>query len=54
MINNLNFVKQLGFRSKKFLETGKLIQFANYQQFKFKQNKIQIISNYISFSTFLL
>ena len=38
----------------KISEKEKLIQFANYQQFKFKQNKIQIFSNYISFSTFLL
>ena len=38
----------------KISEKEKLIQFANYKKFKFKQNNIQIFSNYISFFTFLL
>ena len=38
----------------KISEKEKLIQFASYQKFKFKQNKIQTFSNYISFFTFLV
>ena len=38
----------------KISEQEQLIQFANYQKFKFKQNKIQIFSNYVSIFTFLL
>ena len=38
----------------KISEKKKLIQFANYKRFKFKQNKIQTFSNYISFFTFLV
>ena len=34
-------------------EKEKLIKFANYKKFKFKQNKIQIVSNYISIFTFI-
>ena len=47
MINNLNFVKQLGFRSKKFLETGKLNQFANLmnEHWEFKQSRSKRMSN---------
>ena len=38
----------------KISEKEKLIQFANYKKFKFKQNNIQIFSNYISFFTFVV
>ena len=34
-------------------EKEKLLKFTNYKKFEFKQNKIQIISNYISIFTFL-
>ena len=37
----------------KILEKEKLIKFTNYKKFEFKQNKIQIISNYISIFTFI-
>ena len=41
MIDNLNFVKALGLKSKKYLETGKLIQFANLmnEHWEFKQTR---------------
>ena len=41
MIDNLNFVKQLGFKSKKLLETGKLSQFAGLmnEHWEFKQSR---------------
>ena len=47
MIDNLNFVKQLGFRSKKFLETGKLSQFADLmnEHWEFKQSRSKKMSN---------
>ena len=47
MIDNLNFVKQLGFRSKKFLETGKLSQFADLmnEHWEFKQSRSKQMSN---------
>ena len=34
-------------------EKEKLIKFANYKKFEFKQNKFQIVSNYISIFTFI-
>ena len=47
MIDNLNFVKKLGFRSKKFLEAGKLNQFADLmnEHWKFKQSRSKQMSN---------
>ena len=47
MIDNLNFVKQLGFRSKKLLETGKLSQFADLmnEHWEFKQSRSKQMSN---------
>ena len=47
MIDNLNFVKQLGFKSKKLLETGKLSQFAELmnEQWEFKQSRSRQMSN---------
>ena len=37
----------------KIMDKEKLIKFANYKKFEFKQNKFQIISNYISIITFM-
>ena len=37
----------------KILDKEKLIKFANYEKFKFKQNKFQIVSNYISIFSFV-
>lgn len=37
----------------KISEKEKLLKFANYKKFEFKQNKIQIFSNYISVFTFI-
>ena len=34
-------------------EKEKLVKFTNYKKFEFKQNKIQIFSNYISIFTFI-
>jgi len=47
MIDNLNFVKQLGFRSKILLETGKLSQFADLmnEHWEFKQSRSKKMSN---------
>ena len=47
MIDNLNFVKQLGLRSKKFLETGQLSQFADLmnEHWEFKQSRSKKMSN---------
>ena len=47
MIDNLNFVKQLGFKSKKLLETGKLSQFADLmnEHWEFKQSRSKQMSN---------
>ena len=47
MIDNLNFVKELGLKSKKYLETGKLIQFANLmnEHWEFKQTRSKKMSN---------
>ena len=47
MIDNLNFVKDLGFKSKKYLETGKLNQFADLmnEHWKFKQSRSKQMSN---------
>jgi D-glycero-alpha-D-manno-heptose-7-phosphate kinase len=47
MIENLNFVKQLGLKSKKFLETGKLDQFADLmnEHWEFKQSRSKKMSN---------
>jgi|TARA_B100001964_G_C14210186_1_gene590127 hypothetical protein len=38
----------------KISEKEKLIKFANYKKFDFKQNKTQVLANYISFFSFLL
>ena len=38
----------------KISEKDQLIQFTNYQKFKFKQSKIQIFSNYVSLFVFLI
>ena len=45
MIDNLNFVKDLGFKSKKYLETGKLNQFADLmnEHWKFKQSRSKLM-----------
>ena len=47
MIDNLNFVKEIGLKSKKYLENGKLIQFANLmnEHWKFKQSRSKKMSN---------
>ena len=37
----------------KISDKEKLVKFANYKKFEFKQNKFQIISNYISIITFM-
>ena len=37
----------------KIMDKEKLIKFANYKKFEFKQNKFQIISNYISIIIFM-
>ena len=37
----------------KILDKEKLVKFSNYKKFEFKQNKFQIISNYISIITFM-
>ena len=37
----------------KISDKKKLIKFANYEKFEFKQNKFQIVSNYISIFTFV-
>ena len=37
----------------KISEKEKIIKFANYKKFEFKQNKFQIISNYVSIFTFI-
>ena len=47
MMNNLNFVKKLGLKSKKYLENGKLNQFAYLmnEQWEFKQSRSKKMSN---------
>ena len=47
MIENLNYVKELGLKSKKCLETGKLNQFADLmnKQWEFKQSRSKKMSN---------
>ena len=47
MIENLNFVKELGLKSKKYLESGKLKQFANLmnEHWEFKQTRSKKMSN---------
>ena len=47
MMNNLNFVKELGLKSKKYLENGKLNQFAYLmnEQWEFKQSRSKKMSN---------
>ena len=49
MMNNLNFVKELGLKSKKYLENGKLNQFAYLmnEQWEFKQSSSKKMSNRI-------
>ena len=37
----------------KISEKEKIIKFANYKKFEFKQSKFQIVSNYISIFTFV-
>ena len=36
------------------LDKEKLIKFSNYEKFEFKQNKFQIITNYISIFSFII
>ena len=47
MIENLNFVKKIGLKSKKYLENGKLIQFADLmnEHWEFKQSRSRKMSN---------
>ena len=47
IIDNLNFVKRLGFKSRKLLETGKLSQFADLmnEHWEFKQSRSKKMSN---------
>ena len=47
MIKNLNFVKELGLKSKKYLESGKLKQFANLmnEHWEHKQSRSNKMSN---------
>ncbi len=47
MIDNLNYVKELGIKSKKYLESGKLIQFAELlnEHWEFKQSRSKKMSN---------
>ena len=47
MLDNLNFVKELGIKSKKYLEIGKLLEFGQLmnEHWEFKQSRSRQMSN---------
>ena len=47
MMDNLNFVKELGFKSKKYLESGKFNKFAELmnEHWEYKQSRSKQMSN---------
>ena len=47
MLDNLNFVKELGIKSKKYLESGKLLEFGQLmnEHWEFKQSRSRQMSN---------